>query len=72
MIQMGLIKVAMDMLYKPESCITRLLVMLLVNLTQLDDGVSSLLQVVYLYRVPYFLELISLICVMERVGISFW
>jgi len=44
---MGLIKVAMDMLYKPESCITRLLVMLLVNLTQLDDGVSSLLQVVY-------------------------
>jgi hypothetical protein len=45
MIQMGLIKVAMDMLYKPESCITRLLVMLLVNLTQLDDGVSSLLQI---------------------------
>lgn len=46
MIQMGLIKVAMDMLYMPESCITRLLVMLLVNLTQLDDGVSSLLQVI--------------------------
>ncbi|KAJ0256969.1 Protein HGH1 [Hirschfeldia incana] len=45
MIQMGLIKVAMDMLYKPQSCITRLLVMLLVNLTQLDDGVSSLLQI---------------------------
>ncbi|KAG2241559.1 hypothetical protein Bca52824_096456 [Brassica carinata] len=45
MIQMGLIKVAMDMLYNPESCITRLLVMLLVNLTQLDDGVSSLLQI---------------------------
>ncbi|KFK43672.1 hypothetical protein AALP_AA1G158100 [Arabis alpina] len=45
MIRMGLIKVAMEMLYKPDSCITRLLVMLLVNLTQLDDGVSSLLQV---------------------------
>lgn len=48
MIQMGLIRVAMDMLYKPESCITRLLVMLLVNLTQLDDGVASLLQVIHL------------------------
>ncbi|XP_010527895.1 PREDICTED: protein HGH1 homolog [Tarenaya hassleriana] len=45
MVQMGMIKVAMDLLYKPDSSITRLLVMLLVNLTQLDDGISSLLQI---------------------------
>ncbi|PPR95251.1 hypothetical protein GOBAR_AA25426 [Gossypium barbadense] len=45
MVEMGLIKIAMDMLYKPGSSITRLLVMLLVNLTQLDDGISSLLQI---------------------------
>lgn len=42
---MGMIKTAMDLLYKPDSSITRLLVMLLVNLTQLDYGISSLLQV---------------------------
>ncbi|MBA0592914.1 hypothetical protein Gorai_009878 [Gossypium raimondii] len=35
----------MDMLYKLGSSITQLLVMLLVNLTQLDDGISSLLQI---------------------------
>ncbi|XVF85938.1 hypothetical protein PTKIN_Ptkin17bG0157900 [Pterospermum kingtungense] len=45
MVQMGMIKVAMDLLSKPGSSITRLLVMLLVNLTQLDDGISSLLQI---------------------------
>ncbi|KAG4170725.1 hypothetical protein ERO13_A12G165400v2 [Gossypium hirsutum] len=45
MVEMGLIKIAMDMLHKPGSSITRLLVMLLVNLTQLDDGISSLLQI---------------------------
>ncbi|KAL9421249.1 hypothetical protein AB3S75_038753 [Citrus x aurantiifolia] len=45
MVQMGMIKTAMDLLYKPDSSITRLLVMLLVNLTQLDYGISSLLQV---------------------------
>ncbi|PPD82960.1 hypothetical protein GOBAR_DD20114 [Gossypium barbadense] len=45
MVEMGLIKIAMDMLYKLGSSITQLLVMLLVNLTQLDDGISSLLQV---------------------------
>ncbi|KAJ4711335.1 ARM repeat superfamily protein [Melia azedarach] len=44
MVRMGMIKTAMDLLYKPDSTITRLLVMLLVNLTQLDDGISSLLQ----------------------------
>ncbi|OIV93394.1 hypothetical protein TanjilG_13846 [Lupinus angustifolius] len=44
MVQMGLVKSAMDVLYKPESGITRLLVMLLVNLTQLDAGTASLLQ----------------------------
>ena len=45
MISMGMVKAAMDLLYKPESAVTQLLVMLLVNLTQLDDGISSLLQV---------------------------
>lgn len=45
MVQMGMIKTAMDLLYRPDSSITRLLVMLLVNLTQLDSGISSLLQI---------------------------
>lgn len=45
MVAMGMIKTAMDILYKQGSGITRLLVMLLVNLTQSDDGIASLLQV---------------------------
>ncbi|OMO93163.1 hypothetical protein CCACVL1_06618 [Corchorus capsularis] len=45
MVEIEMIKVAMDLLYKPGSSITRLLVMLLVNLTQLDDGIASLLQI---------------------------
>ncbi|KAJ6859224.1 hypothetical protein NC652_041494 [Populus alba x Populus x berolinensis] len=45
MVEMGMIKTAMDVLYKPDSSITRLLVMLLVNLTQLDTGIVSLLQI---------------------------
>jgi hypothetical protein len=45
MVEMGMIKTAMDVFYKPDSSITRLLVMLLVNLTQLDSGIVSLLQV---------------------------
>ena len=49
MISMGMVKTAMDLLYKPESAITRLLVMLLVNLTQLDAGISSLLQVLSMH-----------------------
>lgn len=44
MIDMGMINVAMDVLYKPGSSISPLLVMLLVNLTQLDVGVTCLLQ----------------------------
>ncbi|KVI05534.1 Armadillo-like helical [Cynara cardunculus var. scolymus] len=44
MIEMGIIKVTMDILYKQGCDITGLLVMLLVNLTQLDAGVESLLQ----------------------------
>ncbi|GLU09406.1 hypothetical protein SLE2022_262700 [Rubroshorea leprosula] len=44
MVETGMIKMAMDLLYKPDSCITQLLVMLLVNLTQLDAGISSLIQ----------------------------
>ncbi|KAJ6855641.1 hypothetical protein NC651_040322 [Populus alba x Populus x berolinensis] len=45
MVEMGMIKTTMDVLYKPDSSITRLLVMLLVNLTQLDSGIVSLLQI---------------------------
>ncbi|GLT27673.1 hypothetical protein SLA2020_026540 [Shorea laevis] len=44
MVETGMIKMAMDLLYKPDSCITQLLVMLLVNLTRLDAGISSLIQ----------------------------
>ncbi|XP_057416541.1 uncharacterized protein LOC130711096 isoform X3 [Lotus japonicus] len=45
MVQMRLIDTAMDVLYKPDCSVTPLLVMLLVNLTQLDAGIASLLQV---------------------------
>nr|KAJ0194556.1 hypothetical protein LSAT_V11C800410790 [Lactuca sativa] len=44
MIEIGIIKDTMDILYKQGCEITGLLVMLLVNLTQLDSGVESLLQ----------------------------
>ncbi|XP_021997250.1 protein HGH1 homolog isoform X1 [Helianthus annuus] len=45
MVEMGLIKITMDVLYKQGCEIVGPLVMLLVNLTQLDAGVESLLQV---------------------------
>ena len=45
MVEMGMVKTAMEILYKPECGISGLLVMLLVNLTQLDAGIASLLQV---------------------------
>ena len=45
MVGIGLVKTTMDVLYKPECSIARLLVMLLVNLTQLEAGAASLLQV---------------------------
>ncbi|PON57594.1 Armadillo-like helical [Parasponia andersonii] len=44
MVDMGIVQTAMDVLYKPDSSISRLLVMLLVNLTQFDAGITSLLQ----------------------------
>ncbi|KAK2991389.1 hypothetical protein RJ640_007853, partial [Escallonia rubra] len=44
MVEMHMIEAAMGMLYKQGSEISRLLVMLLVNLTQLDAGIDSLLQ----------------------------
>ncbi|CAJ2645305.1 protein HGH1 homolog isoform X2 [Trifolium pratense] len=44
MVQLRLVETTMDVLYKPGCCVTRLLVMLLVNLTQLDAGTVSLLQ----------------------------
>lgn len=45
MVRMGMVKSAMEMLYKQDSEIKQLLVMLLLNLTQLDAGIDSLLQV---------------------------
>lgn len=45
MVSLGVVKTTMDILYKPDSTITKLLVMLLVNLTQMDAGIASLLQV---------------------------
>ncbi|XP_043704570.1 protein HGH1 homolog [Telopea speciosissima] len=44
MVAIGMIKTAMETLYKQDSGIARLLVMLLVNLTQLDEGIVCLLQ----------------------------
>lgn len=44
MVDTGVIETAMDILYKENCEITGLLVMLLVNLTQLDSGIDSLLQ----------------------------
>ncbi|KAH6802014.1 ARM repeat superfamily protein [Perilla frutescens var. frutescens] len=44
MLEMGIIKIVMDILYKLECDIKHLLVMLIVNLTQLDIGIESLLQ----------------------------
>ncbi|KAG7016619.1 Protein HGH1-like protein [Cucurbita argyrosperma subsp. argyrosperma] len=44
MIELGLIGAVMDLLYNVDSSIRQLLVMLLVNLTQLDAGIASLLQ----------------------------
>ncbi|KAK6133672.1 hypothetical protein DH2020_032582 [Rehmannia glutinosa] len=44
MVEMGIIKIVMDILYKKDCDITHLLVMILVNLTQLDAGIESLLQ----------------------------
>lgn len=47
MVRMRIVESTMDVLYKPECRVTRLLVMLLVNLTQLDAGTDSLLQVCF-------------------------
>ncbi|RWR78395.1 hypothetical protein CKAN_00692200 [Cinnamomum micranthum f. kanehirae] len=44
MVRVGMVKTAMEFLYKQDSGIRRLLVMLLLNLTQSDAGIASLLQ----------------------------
>ncbi|XP_051144666.1 uncharacterized protein LOC127260786 isoform X2 [Andrographis paniculata] len=44
-VKMDMIKTVMDILYKKDCDITHLLIMLLVNLTQLDVGIESLLQI---------------------------
>ncbi|GFP87362.1 protein hgh1 homolog [Phtheirospermum japonicum] len=44
MVEMGIIKIVMDNLYKQDCDITHLLVMLLVNLTRPDVGIEYLLQ----------------------------
>ncbi|KAG9144738.1 hypothetical protein Leryth_024398 [Lithospermum erythrorhizon] len=45
MVEMGMVTFIMDSLYKKDCGIPELLVMLLVNLTQLDSGIDSLLQI---------------------------
>lgn len=45
MVEMHMVKTSMETLYKQDCEITTLLIMLLVNLTQLDAGIDSLLQV---------------------------
>ncbi|KAK9114196.1 hypothetical protein Syun_020993 [Stephania yunnanensis] len=47
MVSLDMITTTLDILYKSESGITRLLIMLLVNLTQFDVGITSLLQIGY-------------------------
>ncbi|XP_047964248.1 protein HGH1 homolog [Salvia hispanica] len=44
MVEMGIVKIVMDILYKIHCDIKHLLVMLIVNVTQLDAGIESLLQ----------------------------
>lgn len=53
MIDLGLIGEAMNLLYNVDSSISQLLVMLLVNLTQLDAGIASLLQVSHIAIVAF-------------------
>ncbi|KAL9268197.1 hypothetical protein AKJ16_DCAP20307 [Drosera capensis] len=55
----GMVKTCMDVLYKGGNGIERLMVLLLVNLTQLDAGVSSLLQVILFEQVGFILVNIS-------------
>ncbi|RZC58645.1 hypothetical protein C5167_005951 [Papaver somniferum] len=43
--EIGMVNIVMDLLYKKDCVIKRLLVMILVNLTQLDAGITSLLQI---------------------------
>lgn len=44
MVEMHMVRTSMETLYKQDCEITSLLIMLLVNLTQLDAGIDSLLQ----------------------------
>lgn len=53
MVDLDMVKTAAEILFKQGCDITELLVMLLVNLTQLDAGIESLLQVIPLFC--YFL-----------------
>lgn len=46
MVEMGMVKMVMEVLYKKDCEIIHFLVMLLVNLTQLDAGVDSLIKVI--------------------------
>lgn len=45
MVEMSIVKIVMDILYKIDCDIKHLLVMLIVNITQLDAGIESLIQV---------------------------
>lgn len=47
MVKGGMVRGAMELLYKQGCCITKLLIMLLVNLTHTEAGIASLLQVIW-------------------------
>lgn len=70
MVEMHMVRTSMETLYKQDCEITSLLIMLLVNLTQLDAGIDFLLQVnshlfffstealnafLFLYELRYFI-----------------
>lgn len=57
MVEMSVIKIVMDILYKIDCDIKHLLVMLIVNITQLDAGIEALLQVAFIISFCLFLFL---------------
>lgn len=60
MVEMSIVKIVMDILYKIDCDIKHLLVMLIVNITQLDAGIESLIQVAFCYLLMAFR--FSLLC----------
>lgn len=61
MVEMGIVKIVMDILYKIHCDIKHLLVMLIVNVTQLDAGIESLLQVTITISLAFHFVLLFLV-----------